>query len=102
MTETANRRVVIFYTIDGVYHVFSDPGIEVLIGHEECCDHVLYKNRPIPEGFLDDAIIHLAPGGDRPDPINEIVLLEAQALPSLFPGGTPTLPGSTLLGRAPP
>jgi hypothetical protein len=77
MTETTNRRVVIFFTDDGVYHVLMDPGVEVLIGHEDTCDHVLYKDRPIPEDFLNGAIFHPPWEGDGPDPINEIVLLGA-------------------------
>ena len=35
MTENTKRRVVIFFTSDGFYHVYMDPGVEVLLGHEE-------------------------------------------------------------------
>ena len=59
----------------------------MLFGHESSCDYVLYKDRPIPEWYLDDAGIHLPPEGDDLDPINELVLRGPSSIGAAFPGG---------------
>jgi hypothetical protein len=75
MTEAIKHRAVIFFTSSGSYHVYTDPGVEVLIGHEELSEYVIYKDRPIEEWFLDDAPILFPPESpDELDPVNKLVL----------------------------
>ena len=61
MTENTKRRVVIFFTSDGFYHVYMDPGVEVLMGHEEMLEYVEYKDKPIEDWLVGEAPILLPP-----------------------------------------
>ena len=79
MTEATKHRAVIFFLSEGSYHVYTDPGVEVLIGHEELMEYVVYKDRPIgEEWFFEGASFIQPPRSDGElDPVNKLVLERA-------------------------
>lgn len=74
--EPVKHRALIFFTYAGEYVVYTDPGVEVYVGHEECLEYILYKDKPIDdENFLGEEFIICPPPADgKLDVVNNLIL----------------------------